>query len=388
LVKSRSVAYIYPYAFQYRREFHERLRAELARHAVHYDVIYSSEPHFAGRRGDLIAVPWAIDTRCSYWRIGRIALRYQHAFGLARRHDLVILQQENGLLLNYLLQVLARVLGIRTAFFGHGRNFQSKRPTGAAERFKSWWASRVDWWFAYTGRSAQIVAATGFDRERITVLNNAIDTTAIAAELASIPEAEREALRASLLAGSHNVGVFVGALYPEKRIGFLLEAAQHIRAAIPDFQLIIIGGGQEAGRAEAAAAEHGWIHYAGPKFGRDKSRLVGLGKVLLMPGLVGLAVLDAFAYGTPVVTCELAHHGPEIDYLVDEEYGLIVRDRDNAEAYAAAVCRVLQDAELNDRLRAGGRRALATFTVEAMVARCADGILRALGLRQSAAVGS
>jgi L-malate glycosyltransferase len=37
---------------------------------------------------------------------------------------------------------------------------------------------------------------------------------------------------------------------------------------------------------------------------------------MLMPGLVGLAVLDAFADGIPRVTTVIEYHSPEIEYLV------------------------------------------------------------------------
>src|SRR5690606_24164810 len=100
-------AYVYPYAFHYRVGFHERVRELLAAHGVTYNVVYSSEPHFDDPRGDFAAPPWAIDTRTSFRKLGSFALRYQHAFHIARKHDLVVVQQENGLLLNYALQLLA-----------------------------------------------------------------------------------------------------------------------------------------------------------------------------------------------------------------------------------------------------------------------------------------
>lgn len=373
---TRSVAYIYPFAFQYRNPFHERLRERLAEHGVRYDFIYCGDPHFDGPRGDLIAPEWAIPVNCTSFKPRHARLRYQHALRRALGYDLVILQQENALLLNYPVQMLARLFGTKVAFFGHGRNFQARDRQSRAERFKRFWTSKVDWWFAYTGRSARIVAETGFPSDRITAFNNAIDTSAIAAEMAALPPDRVETLRRSLVENSHNVGVYVGALYPDKRLGFLIEAARAIRSRVPDFHLIVIGGGEDTPLAEAAAAELSWVHYLGPRFGAEKTELVALASVLLMPGLVGLAVLDSFAYGIPMVTTRFPYHSPEIDYLEDGVNGIVTDD--DVAVYGDAVCRVLTDAPFRDGLRAGAATAASTYTIEAMVERFADGVMRAL----------
>jgi glycosyltransferase involved in cell wall biosynthesis len=106
---------------------------------------------------------------------------------------------------------------------------------------------------------------------------------------------------------------------------------------------------------------------------------VRLAKAFLMPGLVGLAVLDAFAYGTPMVTTDLPYHSPEIDYLEDGVNGVMVRDSEDPLAYARAVARVLTDDAYRAQLQAGGQAAMATYTIENMASRFAAGVVTALG---------
>ena len=374
---SRSrVAYVFPVSHRFRAPFHERLRALLDARGVDYDYVHTdAEP---GGKGDTIPIPWGTLTQNIPIRLGPIRLTYQAAFKAAWDADLVIIQQENSLLANYPIQVLRRLAGRRVAFFGHGKNFQAADPNSRAERFKRFWASRVDWWFAYTQLSADIVAATGFPRERITVFNNAIDTTAIGEQKASLTPAEVEALRHASFAGSQNIGVYIGGLYDHKRVPFLLEAARAVRRAVPDFQLIVIGGGPDAHLVQAAAAADPWIHALGPLFGRDKTLMASLGKVFLMPGLVGLGVLDSFVFGTPMVTCELPFHSPEIDYLKDGVNGVMVQDPANLAAYATAVVRVLTDAPYRAMLSANAAEAIGDYTIEAMAERFAEGVMQAL----------
>lgn len=377
-VGRKRVCYVYPYAFRYRKAFSERLKQLLDASGVDFEVIHCSDPKLRAPRGDLEAPEWAIDSRCVRFDLAGRALRYQGALRRAMSYDLVIMQQENGLLVNYPLQLLSNVFGYRTAFFGHGRNFQSRNPDGWAERFKCFWLRRVHWWFAYTERSAAVVEAAGFPRHKITVFNNAIDISAIREALVSIGPEEREAARRQLLGGSRRVGVYVGGLYEHKRIKFLLAAAREIRRRLPDFHFIAIGDGAEAGLLREAAAAHDWIHYPGARFGREKSLLVGLADVFLMPGLVGLAVLDAFAHGTPMVTTDLPYHSPEIDYLEDGVNGVIVDESGSVAAYADAVVRVIVDDAWRRRLQAGAQAALETYTIENMAERFAGGVLQAL----------
>ena len=372
----RRVAYVYPFSFRYRAPFHERLRAMLDARGVDYDFVHTdAEP---GGKGDTAPITWGARTRMIPVRLGPWRLAYQAALKATWDADLVIIQQETQLLGNYPIQMLRRLAGRRVAFFGHGKNFQSAKPDGLAERFKRFYTRRADWWFAYTDRSADIVAATGFPRERITVFRNAIDTSAIREQRATISAEAIEGLRRERFGGSPNIGVYIGGLYDHKRVPFLLEAARAVRAQVPDFQLIVIGGGPDLHLVQATAATDPWIHALGPLFGRDKTLMAGLGKVFLMPGLVGLSVLDAFAYGLPMVTCDLPFHSPEIDYLKDGVNGVMIRNADNVQDYAAAVCRILTDAPYRARLVANGAEAIGDHTIEAMAERFAEGVMQAL----------
>jgi exopolysaccharide biosynthesis WecB/TagA/CpsF family protein len=44
------------------------------------------------------------------------------------------------------------------------------------EKWKQIWLTKVDWWFAYNDLSAGIVRSLGYPEERITSVQNAIDT--------------------------------------------------------------------------------------------------------------------------------------------------------------------------------------------------------------------
>ena len=97
---------------------------------------------------------------------------------------------------------------------------------------------------------------------------------------------------------------------------------------------------------------------------------------MLMPGLVGLVVLDSFASAVPMVTTDWPFHSPEIQYLEHGENGW--RSPNTLDAYVDAVARLLSDDELRAHLRRGCDEATARYPMQGMVTRFADGIVAAL----------
>jgi len=100
--------------------------------------------------------------------------------------------------------------------------------------------------------------------------------------------------------------------------------------------------------------------------------------LLLMPGGVGLVILDSFAIGVPMVTTDTPLHGPEIEYLKLGENGLLVECGDSVEVYANEVVRLLENNSFRERLAICALADGQEYTVENMAKRFADGIRSAL----------
>ena len=152
----------------------------------------------------------------------------------------------------------------------------------------------------------------------------------------------------------------------------LLATALRLRAAIPDFELLVVGTGPQAAEVAAFAQAHPWAHALGVRTGADKVAAMSLADVMLNPGLVGLSILDSFVCGVPMLTTDCGLHSPEIAYLEDGVNGLMTED--SLPAYAAAVQALLLDGPRLHALRAGCERAAAEYTIERMAERFLDGI--------------
>ncbi|MCK1297320.1 glycosyltransferase [Bradyrhizobium sp. 24] len=370
------VVYIFPISHHFRLPFHEKLRIALREKQIQYEVCYSNPFGENLEKKDTVQIPWGRKVPLLKFRNGGLLL--QLAFREIVTCDLVIVQQENRLLINYLYQVLGLLHLKRVAFFGHGRNFQAENPNSLSERWKRFWATKVSWWFAYTEGSKSVLSGLGFPESRITVFNNAIDTDALRRfERAISPERLKE-LRSELDLRGNNVGIYVGGVYREKRIEFLVEALDIVRSTIPDFEFVIVGGGADLAVAQAAAATRPWLKVTGPKFGAEKVELMLLARVFLMPGLVGLAVLDAYSVGLPVVTTNYPYHSPEIAYVIDGVTGAVSTPWTSADSYAAAVVTMLRNDNLEE-ISSRCREQAQKLSIDGMVAEFAKGVERALG---------
>lgn len=355
----------------FRVGFYELLREKLTSRDIQLDLIYAPNQRNTFLKGEL---SWAQPVPIRW--IG--PLGWQPVLGRCGGYDLIIVQQETKYMLNPVLQVWSFCGGPKVAYWGHGKNFQKSAETGIKGFIKNLLAKRVDWWFAYNDLSAKIIADLGFPAERITSVGNAVDTTGMRKKLKELKPSELEALRKTCGIHSQNIAVYTGGLYPNKRIRFLIEAAQLIRKELPDFELIIIGDGPERMEVTQAAKKNSWIHDIGPKDDNEKVPFWALAKLLLMPGLVGLVVVDSFALGVPLITTDYPFHSPEIDYLKNEENGWIVACGDDVAKYAAAVIQLLRDPVCIAALKQGAIQSASKHTIEKMADNFNEGIVRAL----------
>ena len=321
---------------------------------------------------------WARKVESKIFYLGDKEIYWQPVLKFIRGSDLVIVEQASKLLINYIL-ILQNSFRIRNlAFWGHGKNFQQQTSNRFGEWIKKLVSTHVHWWFAYNQISADVVRSMGFPKEHITLVQNAIDTRKLTQRLSNISQSEILALRRELNIQSRNVAIYTGGIYFEKRIPFLLKAIEYVRAQIKDFEMIFIGGGTESYLVEEAAKQAPWIHYVGPVFGSEKVPYYAISKVFLMPGLVGLGILDTFALETPLVTTNVPIHSPEIEYLIDGENGIMVESKNDPKLYARAVVDLFLDNDLRNKLIEGCKFARQKYTIEAMVDRFCEGVILAL----------
>jgi glycosyltransferase involved in cell wall biosynthesis len=360
----RRVALVQELLPHYRVPFFERLRAELAGRSIELQLFYGVAAGTRAAHADEVALPWAtrLDNRRPF--NGRVPIVYQSAFKGVGGADLVIVEAANRLALTYLLLATAKAPSRpRVAFWGHGGNLQASHHASLKERFKRVIARAPHWWFAYTQGSADRVVATGFPANRTTVVQNAVETSHYAV---AIPR-QRTPLACA----------YVGSLHEYKRIQFLLDAASILADLLEGFSLTVLGDGPERSRVESASRSNSWLDYRGPQTGQPKVDLLLSSQLLLMPGLVGLAAVEALAAGTPIVTTDIPYHSPEFEYLTAANSLVLPKDASPAD-YASGVAQLLGDQQRMSMMRAACAETAKVVTIDQMVVNFADGVVAAL----------
>jgi glycosyltransferase involved in cell wall biosynthesis len=379
------VAIIYRFLPQWRADFFCGLREALASQNIRLRLFYGKNPpqppdkpaRHRLKWGNEVDLGWGTAVPNRLWNIGKYELVWQRLPNEVFDADLIILMQENSLLSNYTAGLRQMLRGKKVALWGHGLNLQED-DRSLGNLFKRLYSTRVDWWFAYTRGVADRVARLGFPTERITVVDNAIDTLALIAEAQRVTPSQLGSLRGELGLGEGPVGIFCGAMYREKRLDFLLEACEIVRYSLPSFEMIFIGAGPDASKVINFCAQHQWAHYVGPQFGSDRIPYLKIADIFLMPGLVGLVLLDCFAVEKPFVTTRYALHSPEIEYLIDGENGLITEN--TIDSFVSGVLGVLSLPDLQSNLKQGCQKAAIRYSLENMIRNFSEGIEKALSL--------
>lgn len=159
--------------------------------------------------------------------------------------------------------------------------------------------------------------------------------------------------------------LYAGRLVPEKGVGVLLEA---FPAVPPPATLVLIGDGPLAAAVRATPR----ARLIGPLAREQLPVAYAAAQAAVLASIPtprfrepwGLVCNEAMHQGCPVIASDAV--GAVAGGLVrDGESGLVVRSAD-AGALAGAISRLLADATLRERLRAGARAALAGYTYDAM----------------------
>jgi glycosyltransferase involved in cell wall biosynthesis len=361
----------------YRIPLFKLLEKNLKKYDIEFQLVYGQE--YPGTVPITVKIDekWAHSIDNKYLNVFGIRLVWQPCLDIINKSDLLIFEQSNSLLINYWL-LLKRGCdkNLKLAYWGHGKNLQAK-SLKISEYLKRALICQVDWWFAYTDITSYIIKNTEFNSDNITVLNNSIDTLSMRRSIIDLSDHKINQIRDELGLQNSKVALYCGGMYANKNLDFLIEACIAIRNQLPSFHLLMIGDGPEQYKVIHAAKKYTWLTYLGPKFGQERVAYFKLADIFLMPGLVGLALLDSFASGIPLFTTDIPIHSPEIAYLDHGKNGFMTNP--NIHEYVDSVCLYLRsEPEYIIQIENSCLMCAERYTLENMVNCFVEGIHQSL----------
>ncbi|MBO6881099.1 glycosyltransferase family 4 protein [Winogradskyella sp.] len=136
--------------------------------------------------------------------------------------------------------------------------------------------------------------------------------------------------------------VFIGRLIASKRVKDLIAYYKAIKLELPNLELEIIGDGPEQIHIKNTVEADKDIKWHGTLV--DEAKIAPIMKrasIVFVPGLSGLSINHAFAYGRSYVTLVADKHGPEISYLNHNENGYLLNG--NFEENTKAIASLLKN---------------------------------------------
>lgn len=367
----RKVVVIQRRMTHYRVAFFDELRRQLLERDIELLLAYGEGTAEEQVKNDGADLPWAHRLNTRYFLGGRIC--YQPLRRICAEAEMLVITLENKLVCNLWHQFAHTPY--KVALWGHGANLQGTADSWR-EKFKRRVARRADWWFGYTEHSRPLIAKSHFPIDRVTILNNTIDTAEMRSQFEASDLAEVADWRTSRGIGVGPVGIFLGSFYEDKRIIFLLEASKAIRNEVPGFELLLVGAGPQATIVKEFCKNHAWAHFVGMLKGQDKVCALASATVMLNPGLVGLGILDSFVCEVPMLTTDCGLHSPEIVYLQSGVNGLMTAN--TMDDYVRESVALLQNPDRLHEMKLACRQSGTQYTVENMARNFADGVERCL----------
>lgn len=367
----KRVVIVQEYVPDYRAPFFGRLQSSAASKGIDVVVAAGTPNQIQAARRDATALEGLRAIAQHEYRVFGQRITVRDISPAIHDADFLILEQARRNIDAY------RILSGRrapkpTALWGHGRDY-THTPGAVRRAAYNWLTRRADWFFAYTEGGKDAVVSLGYPANRVTVVQNSIDTSELTHAIVSLDASDISAYTQALdLRGK--TALFIGGMDDSKRMPFLLDAAQQVSEGDPDFRLLVAGAGNDAALVKNALPHSSWLRYLGPVVGADKALALTSAQVLAMPGRVGLVAVDSFAAGVPIVTTDWPWHAPEFEYLRDGVNAMV--SCDTVQHYASALVEVLNDPLQRSRLSLGAVHERDRYTVDRMAERYSEGLLR------------
>ncbi|MDW3094195.1 MAG: glycosyltransferase family 4 protein [Gammaproteobacteria bacterium] len=352
----------------YRIPFFDELDGLLRDKNIVLQILYSNEESGQVPKTINVNKRWAKKVGCQYYKLFGKTI-YRMALGKEIKSNLLIAEHAASFINLYL--ILLNNPADKIALWGHGENLQGD----GNGKIKDFILNKADWWFGYTEHTRRVLINKGYNQKNITIVNNSIDTSIFEVEKVEYDTKVKEIKHKYNIVGE-NICVYCGGIYSHKKIDFLLEASLRLANEIENFTILIIGEGPDQDKVENAAENNSCIKFVGPLFGSDRVPYLKMSKAMLMPGLVGLAIIDSFSAKTPIITTDIPIHSPEIEYMNDGFNGMMVEY--DIDAYVKAVKDYLSSPLKQATLEKGCERSSELYSIQSMAENFAGGIMKCL----------
>ena len=209
--------------------------------------------------------------------------------------------------------ILARMMGKRVFFWGHGYLYEPKGFKGLMRRM----FYAIPNAHMFYGRIAKAIAMKhGWAPEKLHVIYNSLNTAEQRTIRNNSTKAEALEVRRQIFGNDNPVAICTTRLIAIRRLDLLLDSIHTLKERGRAVNLILVGDGPESQRLRKQAEQLCVpVHFEGACYDERRiAQLVMASNVTVAPGKVGLTAMHSMVYGVPVVT-----HGDASDQMPEWE---------------------------------------------------------------------
>lgn len=271
------------------------------------------------------------------------------------RPDVVIAGYDPRFITNFIGYKVARRLGIKWIWWGHGI-----RPRDKYHFIYKKMADMADAIILYGSPAKEKLALLGVRKDMLFVAWNSIDTSEIDKYYSPTPYQQRYRI------------LYIGRLVPGKKIGVLIDAfARALSSMSKDTILTLIGDGPERLRLHSICSSHNIfqnVEFTGALYTQDTiSPYMNTSFLSISPGPIGLSAIQCLAYAVPLLVADNEPHGPEESVIEEHVNGVYFKSNsvEDLESHLLDLC--INREKVAEMGAAGRIAAYERFSVEAMV---------------------
>ncbi len=230
--------------------------------------------------------------------------------------DVIVCEGASNLPNNIIAYIYAKMFNTRIVQWGLGeiKNWKKSLLRRILDRLIVAMELSANACLTYSSRGYEYYRRIGVPDKRIFVAVNVVDTERISMLQSKL---NSDQIYTDAHCDADFIVLFVGALNRGKKVDMLISAFQQF-SLITKFKtkLFIVGDGDKRQELEALAKadSEANIHFIGQVID-DVSKYFIMADVFVLPGLGGLAISEAMAYGLPVIAS--IGDGCEVDLLAD-----------------------------------------------------------------------
>lgn len=240
--------------------------------------------------------------------------------------DTVIFLGEMTVLSTWIAAIIFKLRGVRVLFWGHGL-YGSENCLKRFFRLK--FLQIADHNLVYGKRAKKLLIQRGFNKSKISVIYNSINYD----EQKEFFNKYQIKSPTKIFNNLFPTLLFVGRLYPQKKVDQIIKAVQLLEKDNNKFNLLVVGEGPEKERLELLAQpliNNGQCIFYGASYNEaELSKLIYTSDLTVSPGNVGLTGIHSLSYGTPVCShSNHCHQMPEVESIIEGENGFLFKEGD------------------------------------------------------------